>query len=343
MDDGQGALRGSHVASADLVRTQPREPIHTAAAEPSKKKQGERTLAISYEGGSRILDTLNVDSSASGPSFRASRMASAQSPLHAHSLDRSKSGPLIGQGSLFAESSAIMVPYTSDVNPVPVKSDPQSGGVAVVKRVPARGGAKGFSEDSMEEVVLEMMRIDQESIARPRFASPAGAAKPQGLAGDQKVTETVTSLKGGPTLTSFENRPLTEPQQEAVNVITSQLRAGPTSRDVSPSLMRRGRVPTPARDPSPGKRNPGRPPRGLPVTGAKTPGLPRGTSPALPSRQSPVEGAGKVIHRNETPPYSATLKQDSVGLPRRAKVRVLKARFRVRLCFFDRRVLCRFV
>lgn len=310
------------MATPERLHTKSRERVHTEAEEPCKKKQRQRTLSISYDDdASPIVDTLNLESSASGPIFDASsRMAPDQSPMHTDFLDQSKSGPSLLGPALSSPAE------TSPVNIALVSSKPQGfeGANAAAKRGPA--GGKGFSEDSMEEVVLEMMRIDQESVARPGFASPAGAAKPQGSGGaweDGEVTEKVTSLEGGATLTSFENRPLTAPQQEAVNEITSQIRVGLAPRDVSPSMMRRGGVALLARNPSPGNgsRNSGLPPRGLPVTGAKTPGLPRSTSPGLPRSQSPGEGAGKVIQRSSTPPYSAAPKPESAGLPRRAKVR----------------------
>ncbi|GAQ86951.1 hypothetical protein KFL_003220130 [Klebsormidium nitens] len=313
VDDG-------HVAIEERLLTKARERVHTEAEEPCKKKQRQRTLSISYDDTSPIVDPLNVESSASGPIFDApSLIAPTQSPMHADFLDQSKSGSLVLGSALSSPAE------TSAVNTALVSSEPEGfeGANAAAKRV--RAGGKGFSEDSMEEVVLEMMRIDQESVARPGFASPAGAAKPQGLGGvweEGKVTEKVTSVEGGAvTLTAFENWPLTAPQQETVNEMTSQIRVGLTPRDVSPSMMRRGGVPLPARNPSPGNgsRNPGLPPRGLPVTGAKTPGLPRSTSPGLPRSQSPAEGAGKMIHRSSTPPYSAAPNPESSGLPRRAK------------------------
>jgi hypothetical protein len=207
----------------------PRESIHTAPkaakAPPSDAKQQKsrgRTLTISYEDGSPIVNTPNMGSADSDLLFNASgplsRMAPSQSLMHSTVLDRSKSGPLDRSSSGVEVSSGDSSPLVN--NRYAAKSQPF---IESTKKGSAGSRLQGFDDDSMEEVVLEMMRIDQDSIAQnpaKGFASPAGGGKPEGLGGvwrDEKISERVTSVEGGGSLTAFENRPLTQPQQETAN------------------------------------------------------------------------------------------------------------------------------
>lgn len=340
----------------------PREGIHSAlkAAEPpsSDEKQQKprgRTLTISYEDGSPTVNTPNMGSADTDRLFNASgplsRMAPSQSLMHSSVLDRSKSGPLDRSSSGVEILSGDNSPLVNNRYAAAAKSQPL---IESINKGSAGSRLRGFDDDGMEEVVLEMMRIDQDSIAQnpvQGFASPAGGGKPEGLGGvsggvwgDEKISERITSVEGGASLTAFENRPLTQPQQETADgynqgvaqkiglaepgdlTSETQSRASPkqaterkpasqparahvsqATRDVSPSMFQRS--------PSPGlvktvnlsrTASPGNRNSGLPPKAAQNPV--RSTSPGFTGDQNPGSTGTRnpALPRSRSPGLSGT-------------------------------------